>query len=82
MNKFRGRGGAGSPVPISKEMLQGGSEASLGGPRQGRVTFSEWFLGPGQESATDSVTGATITFTGISRALAQGERFVREEVGR
>ena len=81
MDKFRGTGGSGNAVPVTKEMLQG-SQGVGAQQERGIETFGEWFLGARHEAAADSVTGATITFTGISRALAQGERFVREEVGR
>ena len=39
-------------------------------------------LGESKEGGTDSVSGATITFSGIAKALAEGSRYVKDELGR
>ena len=52
MEKFLGKGKAGSPIPTMKSQLE----------------------------KPDAVAGSTITFTGVSRALAAGSDYVREEL--
>ena len=79
MDKFRGTGGSGRPVPVTKEMLLGEKSQGEG---SGKLTFGGWFLGEVEGDTTDSVSGATITFVGISKALDQGSRFIQEELGR
>jgi Na+-translocating ferredoxin:NAD+ oxidoreductase subunit G len=79
MNKFIGTGGPDVPVPVSKNMLGGSGGSSVQYERnwsQTDLSFSEWFFGK-SEGSTDSVTGATITFNGVSSALAQGSLFIK-----
>ncbi len=94
MGMFKGTGG-GRPVPVSKEMLgagQGGTGVSRPGEgqrvawiRASRAGVGGWLFGAGAGgggSAADSVTGATITFKGVSGALAEGSQFVKSLGGR
>jgi len=83
MDMFVGSGSADAPVPVSKEMLQGGGGAaggpgSAGAQRRGRFRF---FPQGAAEGGTDAVSGATVTFLGVSRALAAGAEYVRCERG-
>ena len=77
MEKFLGTGEAGDPVPTSKEMLQSGAPA----PEKPTASEFRWFPQAGSSAGTDTVTGATITFLGVSRALEAGSEFVRENWG-
>jgi electron transport complex protein RnfG len=79
MNKFIGTGGPGYPVPISKDMLGGSAGSTIQYRRnwsEFSLLFGEWLFGK-SEGQTDSVTGATITFNGVSEALAQGALFIK-----
>ena len=79
MNKFIGTGGPEYPVPETKSMLEGSSGSTIQYERDWprfNLSFDEWFFGV-TEGQTDSVTGATITFNGISGALAQGVIFIK-----
>jgi electron transport complex protein RnfG len=89
MHKFVGTG-AGEPVPVSKEMLakrakasaSAASAASAARPSFGRPQYNsltEWLFGKvaATEAQTDSVSGATITFLGVSRALEAGAYYVK-----
>ncbi|HUV08572.1 MAG TPA: FMN-binding protein [Spirochaetia bacterium] len=80
MLKFKGTGTEGSPVPTSKEMLQARKPQTVSKPERS-VSFRGWFLGPEASAESDSVTGATITFMGVSRALADGAAFIRTKLG-
>lgn len=79
MNKFIGTGGSEIPVPVTKDMLGGSSGSSVRYERNWsdfKLSFGEWFFGK-SEGSTDSVTGATITFNGVSSALYQGSLFIK-----
>ncbi len=79
MNKFIGTGGPEYPVPVSKSMLAGSSGSTAQYKRDWsgfNLSFGEWFFGI-SEGQTDSVTGATITFNGVSEALAKGVIFIK-----
>ena len=83
MDMFAGRGSADAPVPVSKEMLgSGGGEGAAGSSAaaesRGRFRF---FPRGAAEGGTDAVSGATVTFLGVSRALAAGAAYVRREWG-
>jgi electron transport complex protein RnfG len=80
MNKFKGTGSEDMPVPTNKEMLQ----TDQGGPQEERkegLNFRSWFLGRSSGGAADGVSGATITFLGISKALVEGSNYVKRELG-
>ena len=81
MEMFVGTGGD-RPVPVSKKML-----AAAGGPPAATAApagFLQWMFGGPAAAAggADAVTGATITFDGVSSALAAGSAFVKSQVGR
>ena len=77
MDMFVGSGSAAAPVPVSKEMLQSGA-----GSEAERESRGFRFFPRGSASAgTDAVSGATVTFLGVSRALAAGAEYVRRERG-
>ncbi len=92
MEMFKGTGGD-RPVPLSKQMLAaragggapaapaGGAAASVPWTRASRRGLAAWLFGAGAAEggggAADAVTGATITFRGVSGALAEGSRFVK-----
>jgi electron transport complex protein RnfG len=92
MNKFTGKGGPDQPViptsleELAAQMPSGDTEAVavlktgydfVGGfPR-----FWEWLFGESKAGSEDSVTGATITFKGVSAALAAGSAYVRSHFG-
>ncbi len=80
MAMFKGTGGNEKPVPTSKEMLQTGGSPSQSG-KETKLDFRTWFLGGEAGGGTDAITGATITFLGVSSALAEGSRFVTTELG-
>ena len=81
MNKFKGTGaGDDKPVPTSKEMLKTDQGAAKQEMKQA-LTFRTWFLGGDAGGGTDAISGATITFLGVSKALAEGSRYVRTELG-
>jgi electron transport complex protein RnfG len=77
MEKFLDTGEPANPVPTSKEMLQSGPPAAEG---QMAAEF-RWFPKGGSGAGTDTVSGATITFLGVSRALEAGSEFVRKNWG-
>jgi Na+-translocating ferredoxin:NAD+ oxidoreductase subunit G len=90
MAMFTGTGGARTPVPVSKEMLAAGGAAR---PARAAVPWarmvqrgglSGWLFGvaSGPANPADAVTGATITFKGVSAALAEGAAFARGLEGR
>ncbi len=85
MNKFRGKGGREEPVPTSKEMLQSARSpaAGSGAPpmESGKQSRFRFFPGEAAGSSTDTVSGATITFLGVSKALARGAEYVRNKWG-
>jgi electron transport complex protein RnfG len=74
MNKFLGTGTGDKPVPVTKEMLAGEQTQVKQAPRN----FWEWLLGPPQEGQADTVSGATLTFFGVSGALEAGSDFVKD----
>jgi electron transport complex protein RnfG len=91
MNKFTGRGGSDDkPIPVTKQMLEaqvlaassaGNSAAgtevrhvNTGGPLE---SFAHWMFGSASGGSTDSVTGATITFSGVSAVLKAGSEYVK-----
>jgi electron transport complex protein RnfG len=80
MAMFKGTGGGEKPVPTSKEMLQSGDAASQPSGKT-ESSFRTWFLGAEAGGGTDAISGATITFLGVSSALAEGSRFVTTELG-
>lgn len=77
MEKFLDTGDPGDPIPTSKEMLQSGTSA-VGEPT---AAGFQWFPIGAAGAGTDTVSGATITFLGVSRALEAGSEFVRENWG-
>ena len=80
MNMFKGRGSEDKPVPTSKEMLKTG-EQGIQKVRRTELNFRTWLLGGDSVGGADVVAGATITFLGVSEALAEGSRYVRTELG-
>ncbi|MBN1699597.1 MAG: FMN-binding protein [Spirochaetales bacterium] len=91
MKKFIGKGGTvGPPIPTTIELLKAQTGAS-GATAYSEVAVTsvndvllkvfEWFFGKPKTGASDSVTGATITFQGVSRALAGGSDYVKEKLG-
>ena len=93
MEKFIGKGGTGetsiptTPRQLAEQSTRSGGTGgpvqdmpaeSYGGPLQG---FLAWFFGKPAAGAADSVTGATITFVGISTTLEAGSDFVKNELG-
>jgi electron transport complex protein RnfG len=94
MAMFTGTGGS-RPVPVTKAMLAAdqpsqaptGARTAAGAPRwvsMSRAGLNGWLFGEaaGAGSPADTVTGATITFKGVSAALAEGSRFVKGLGGR
>jgi electron transport complex protein RnfG len=80
MQMFKGTGKADSPVPTSKAMIA--KRTSAGGQKAPKgQSFRTWFLGQEAGGSADVITGATLTFLGVSRALSNGARYVREEMG-
>lgn len=92
MNKFIGKGGPGKPViPATLEELA--AQMPVSGDRGTPVStkgydfigdfppFREWLFGETKTGAGDSVTGATITFKGVSGALAAGSAYVQSHLG-
>jgi electron transport complex protein RnfG len=85
MNMFVGTGGD-TPVPVTKAMLSasGGSPEPASRPQgwwaMARNSLAGWLFGEQSPSAggAEAVSGATITFSGVSAALAEGARFVRD----
>jgi electron transport complex protein RnfG len=84
MEMFVGTGGD-TPVPVTKEMLSGSGDAGTAPPPVGwramsRGSIDSWVFGEQTQSAggADAVSGATITFSGVSAALAEGTAFVRD----
>lgn len=93
MNKFIGKGGTGqSVIPTTLEELAAQMETP-GKIDTGMGTAKgydfvgdlppllEWLFGKSKTGSEDSVTGATITFKGISNALAAGSVYVRSHFG-
>lgn len=81
MQKFIGTGGT-EPVPVTKEMLaKRNRTARQTYQRPLFNSFTEWLFGKQDAltggGLTDSVSGATITFKGVSQALAFGAIYVR-----
>ena len=86
MNKFRGKGGREEPVPTSKEMLQSVQSPAAAGSgalptKSGKESRFRFFPEETAGSSTDTVSGATITFLGVSKALARGAEYVRNKWG-
>jgi electron transport complex protein RnfG len=91
MKKFLGKGGMdGVPIPASIEILtqQTGSGTETAQSRvviRGAADFFtfifQWFFGKPKTGSSDSVTGATVTFLAVSRALARGSDYVKENLG-
>jgi electron transport complex protein RnfG len=91
MRKFLGKGGMnGVPIPTSIELLE--QQTGLGvETAQSRVEIRgvadffyfifQWFFGKPKTGSSDSVTGATVTFLAVSRALAGGSDYVKENLG-
>lgn len=83
MNKFIGTGGQDKHVPISANMLGGSTDITVQYRRnwsEFNLSFGVWFFGK-SEGQTDSVSGATITFNGVSAALAEGSLFIKSLEG-
>ena len=91
MRKFIGKGSAGSlPIPTTADelarqlMKQGTGKGDTLTSREKKNAFLEiihWIFGKEKSGSTDSVTGATITFKGISKALAAGAAYVQSQLG-
>lgn len=80
MNMFKGSGSSDEPVPTSKEMLKRG-EPQTRSEKSAGLDFRTWFLGGESVSGADVVSGATITFLGVSEALEEGSNYVKAELG-
>ena len=80
MNMFKGKGGSDKPVPTSKGMLKTG-EPQIRSDKETELDFKTWFLGGESAGGADAVSGATITFLGVSEALEEGSHYVRTELG-
>lgn len=92
MNKFIGKGGPDQPVipttleEIEAQMPSGDTETmtvmKTGYDFVGDFPmFWEWLFGESKAGSEDSVTGATITFKGVSNALAAGSAYVSSHFG-
>jgi len=89
MNRFIGKGGTSfNPIPTTKEQLQVQRKSQIDkkikeklSDRGLLISIVEWFFGKSKTTDEDSITGATITFSGVSSALANGEAFVRSYFG-
>lgn len=84
MNKFRGKGGAASQyaIPVTKDMLaaqqpSGGSGSSSEVEKDFLTALGEIFFGKSAAGNSDSVTGATITFVGVSEAVKKGSDYIK-----
>jgi Na+-translocating ferredoxin:NAD+ oxidoreductase RnfG subunit len=80
MNMFKGRGSEDKPVPTSKEMLKA-AVPQIRSDKKTELNFRTWLLGGDSVGGADVIAGATITFLGVSEALAEGSRYVRTELG-
>jgi electron transport complex protein RnfG len=79
MAPFIGKGGiGGEPVPVSKEMLSTPDDL---GVREGPQNLIQWLFGTGGSGGADAVSGATMTFMGVSDALARGSEYVKSQGG-
>jgi len=80
---FVGTGGEDDPVPTSKDQLGSGASGASGeGASAEQAGLVTWLFGEQTEGGgADLITGATVTFLGVSRALAEGAEYVREKAG-
>lgn len=89
MNKFIGKGGKNdmmiptTPAELSLQS-QSGDTAHIELKKTTRSALSlvgEWFFGKPKSGSEDSVTGATITFKGVSGPLAAGSIYIQSHRG-